>query len=148
MDNRGVSAVVEKTIAIGLVALLTGTLATSLLGGAVPDYRSTVGQEVGDRVLATAASEIEAAVPSSDGDVTVRRERALPGTITDIGYTFEVENRTLRLHHPDPAVGGSTRLAVPPSVSVPDGNWSGGVFAVSVRGPVGNRSLTVTEVEP
>lgn len=145
MDNRGVSPVVEKTIAIGLVALFTGGLLTTLLGGAVPDYRSSVGQEVGDRVLATAASEIERTVPTTESAVSIRRERRVPGTISGAGYRLRLNNRTLVLQHPDPAIGGSTRVAVPPDVTVRDGNWSGGDFVVTVGGDAGNHTLAVRE---
>lgn len=148
MDNRAVSSVVEKTITIGLVALLAGTLTASLVGGAVPDYQRSVGSEVGDRVLAAAASGIERALPASRGNVTVQREVALPETIERRGYTFAMENRTLSLRHPDPSIGGSTGLAVPPSVTVRNGTWDGGSFAVRVGGTAGNRTLFVDSVDP
>lgn len=148
MDNRGVSPVVEKTIAIGLVALFASGLTATLFAGAVPDYRRSVGQEVADRTLAEAASEIERAVPANDGTVAVDRVHVLPGTIEGAGYSLELSDRTLRLHHPDSTIGGETRLALQPSITVQNGTWSGGEFLVSVRGAAGNRTVSVGTSEP
>lgn len=143
MDNRGLTPVVEKTVAIGLVTLFVAGGLGTLFGGAVPDYRSQAGQEVGNRVLATAANEIERAAPASDGTVVVHRELSLPGTIDRAGYTLALANRTLSLDHPDPSIGGSIGLSLPETVTVQNGTVDGGGLVVRLRGPANNRTLTV-----
>lgn len=143
MDNRAVSPVVEKTIAIGLVVLFVSGFGGALLAGIVPDYRTGVGQEVGERTLATAARTVESAVPSANGTVTVEKTSALPGTIDDRAYRIELSGRRLRLAHPNPSIGAATRLAIPPDVTVRNGSWTGGRFVVRLSGPAGNRSLSI-----
>lgn len=143
MDSRAVSPVVEKTIAIGIAVLFVGGFGATLLTGAVPDYQRAAGQEVGERILATAAAEIERAVPAVDGTVDVTSERTLPGTIRGRSYALNLTNRSLSLDHPDDAIGGSTRVAVPSSVAVENATWAGGTFSVRVWGPAGNRTLAV-----
>lgn len=143
MDNRAVSPVVEKTIAIGLVVLFVSGFGGTLVSGVVPDYRSDVGQEVGERTLATAARTVEAAIPSANGTVTVEVVRELPGTIDDRTYRIELAGRRLQLTHPDPSIGASTRLAIPADVTVQNGSWTGGRFVVELSGPPGSRTLTI-----
>lgn len=143
MDNRGVSPVVEKLVAIGLVALFTAGLTATVLNGVVPDYQRAVGQDVGDRVLAAASDEIERAVPNTDTPTSVHREHDLPATIGGEGYRFRLSNRTLTLEHPDPSIGKTSALGLPDSVTVRDGNWSGGRLVVSVTGSADNRTLSV-----
>ena len=62
-DERALSPVVGKTLELGIVVLFVGLLTTVLLAGVVPDYRTATGKELGERVLTTAAQEIEHAVP-------------------------------------------------------------------------------------
>lgn len=143
MDNRGVTPVVEKTVAIGLVTLFVTASLGTLLGGVVPNYEQATGREVGERILASAGAEIERAVPATQANVAVRREHSLPGTIDGTGYSLVVENRTLSLTHPDPAVGGSTPLSVPSTVIVQNGTWTGGAQVIEVRGSASNRTLSV-----
>jgi hypothetical protein len=141
MDNRAISPVIEKTVTVGLVVLFISGFGGSLLTGTVPDYRASTGQEVGERVLATAASSIESANPSTTGTVDVRREQQLPGTIDDEGYRLVLQGRQLRLAHPDPAIGATTRLALPEGVTITNSTWDGGPFVVKVRGPVADRRV-------
>jgi len=145
MDDRAVSPVVEKTIAIGLVVLFVAGFAGTLLGGAVPDYRTAAGDEVADRVLATAAGTIEQAIPTTNASVTVHHRQALPPTIRGEAYDLVLRNRTLRLRHPDESIGGSTRLAIPAAVTVQNRTWDSPPLVVHVRGSAGNRTLTVAE---
>lgn len=145
MDDRAVTPVVEKTITVGLVVLFVAGFAGSLLGGAVPDYRTSAGQEVADRVLSSAASAIEEAPPATNATVRVRTERSLPPSIRGQAYDLVLRNRTLRLRHPDPQIGGTTRLGIPNSVTVRNGTWDSPPLVVRVRGPVENRTLAIAE---
>lgn len=145
MDDRAVTPVVEKTVAIGLVVLFVAGFTGSLLGGAVPQYRAAAGEEVAERTLAAAASTIQAALPATNASTTVRREQSLPPTISNRGYDLRLENRTLSLRHPDPTIGGSTRLAIPPSVTVANGSWDSPPLVVRVSGPPTNRTLSIAE---
>ncbi|QPV63805.1 hypothetical protein I7X12_04020 [Halosimplex litoreum] len=138
-DARGVTPAVGKTLEIGIVVLFVGLVTTALLGGVVPDYRTAAGAEVGDRVLATVAQEVERAVPPSARDVSARRTVELPSTIAGSGYAIRVDGRSLVLDHPDPAIGGRIDLAVPPRVDRVSGRTDGGAeTVVAVRdGPDG-----------
>jgi len=143
MDSRAVSPIVEKVVAVGIVALFVSGFVGALLGGVVPDYRAATGQEVGERVLARAAQTVERAIPSVDGPVRGRATAQLPATIADRGYHLELDGRTLRLDHPNPNIGASTRVAVPATATVRNGTWQGGDFVVRVRGPGRNRTLSI-----
>ena len=146
MDNRGVSPVVGKLLASGLAVLYIASVAGLLVGGLVPDYRATTGEEVGERVLATAADRVEQAQPATDGTATTRVEVDLPATIRDEQYRLEFRNRTLHLVHPDDGLDARTRLALPPNLTVTNGTWhSGDRLVVRVRGPSSNRTLSVED---
>ncbi len=145
MDDRAVTPVIEKTIAVGLVVLFVAGFGGSLLAGTVPAYRASVGQEVADRVLASAASAIEGAPPATNATAQIRVERRLPPTIRGASYDLQLRNRSLELRHPDPAIGGSTRLAIPESVTVENGTVDSPPLLVRVNGPAGNRTLSIAE---
>lgn len=146
MDNRGVSPVVGKLLAIGIAVLYIAGTTGILLGGVVPDYRATTGSELGERVLATAAGEIEQSIPATDGRSDVHLTRDLPRTIAGDRYRLVVRNRTLTLDHPDDAVDARTRLSLPPSLTVLNDTWeSGDPLVVHVRGRPDNRTLSLME---
>lgn len=133
--DRGVTPAVAKSVEVGVVVLFVGLLTTVLLGSLVPDYRSAAGARLGERTLATASHEVEAAVPPAEGRVDVRRTVDLPPTIAGSGYAVTVDGRALVLDHPDPAVGGRVRLVLPASVDRVEGRWdSGAETVVRVRG--------------
>lgn len=145
-DDRGVSAVVGKTLAIGLALLYIAGMTTVLFGGVVPDYREQTGAELGDRVLATAAGNVEETVPAVDGSVDTRREVTLPETIERRSYTLTVTNHTLTLEHPQEEIGGETRLALPDHVTVENGTYhSHGTLVIRVTGPPGDWRLSLEE---
>jgi hypothetical protein len=133
-DDRGLSPVVGKTLELGLVVLYLGFVTTTLYGGVVPDYRTAAGQSVADRTLASGAERIEAAIPPNATHVAVERRVSLPTTIRGEQYRVEATNRTsLRLRHPNPAIGGRVRLVVPDAVVSVSGEWrSGSPAAVTV----------------
>ena len=143
MDNRAVSPVVEKTVAVGLVALFVSGFGTALLGGSVPAYEASAGETVGERVLANVADEIEASIPTQNGSVRVQTRGAVPGTLAGESYHLELRGRQLRFVHPDPTIRTTTRLAVPGSLSVRNSSWPGGPFEVHVTGSTDNRTLRV-----
>lgn len=143
MDNRAVSPVVEKSLAVGLTLLFVAGMTSVLLSGVVPDYRTAAGGEMADRVLATAAGEIEGAVPAVEGDVDVRVEAELPGTIRNSGYSLVLDGRTLRLDHPNDVLDRSTTLSVPDSLSTDASRWNGGPLVIRVIGPASSRTLTL-----
>lgn len=143
-DSRAVSPVVGKSLVVALTLLyVTGTTGL-LLGTTVPAYEATAGDELGDRVLSTAASEIERAVRVTDGDLVARSTVDLPPTIQNSQYRLVVSGETLRLEHPDDQVGDEIRLALPPGVTVADGVWeSRETLVLRVRGPAEDRVLAV-----
>lgn len=143
MDNRAVSPVVEKSLAVGLTLLFIAGMTSVLLSGVVPDYQTAAGGEMADRVLASAAGEIERAVPAVGGSVDVREEVALPATVRDSGYALELDGGTLRLDHPRDALDRSTTLSLPDSLSVETSRWDGGTLVIRVTGPAGSRTLAL-----
>lgn len=134
MDSRAVTPVVEKVLTLGIVALFVGGTTTALLGGVVPTYRDAVGQEVGERVLATASHGVGEAVPPDGAAVSATRRVDLPASIRGSSYRLETDGRTLVLDHPHRAVDGRATLAVPSRVAAVNGSWhSGGSLVVTVR---------------
>jgi hypothetical protein len=123
VDNRGLTPVVGKTLAIGIVVLYIGLLTAVFYGGVIPEYRTTTGDEVGGRVLATAAERVQQAVPSPVWHVDARFRVELPPTIRGRAYSIRASNRSLVLEHPHPSIGGRTPLALPDTVSRVEGEW-------------------------
>jgi len=125
-DERGVSPVIEKLVTAGLVVLYIGGMTTVLFGGIVPAYETAAGEEVAERTLATAAGEIETAAPRSGSETAVRATVDLPATIDDTAYRIVLSDRQLRLEHPDPEIGATTRLAVSEDIRLEPGRWQSG----------------------
>jgi hypothetical protein len=145
-DTRGVSPVVGKSLAAGIALLYVAGMTGLLLGGVIPGYETSAGDELADRVLATATGEIERSVPQSDGEATARTEVDLPATIRDTSYRLVLSGRTLALDHPADGIGATTRLALPESLAVRNGTIdSGAGLVVVVSGSDGGRTLTVRE---
>jgi hypothetical protein len=145
-DERGVSPVVGKTLAAGLTLLYVASMTGLLLSGVVPEYETATGDEVADRVLSTAAGEIERTAAQPAGDVTVRRTVDLPPTIKDAGYRLVLSGETLVLDHPDDQIGGDVELSLPPEVAVESGAWeSDGQLLLRVSGPEKSRRLAMGE---
>ncbi|MXR50713.1 hypothetical protein GRX03_03705 [Halovenus sp. WSH3] len=143
-DERGMTSVVGKTLVIGIVLLYVGGMTTLLLGGVVPEYRSTAGAELGDRVLATAGGAIEQSVSEVNGTVRTNRSVDLPSTIRGRHYELELAGTRLRLRHPDPAIEGELSLALPPTMSTTNATWRSGTdLQIRVSGPRQNRTLTI-----
>lgn len=137
-DTRGVTPAVGKTLEVGIVVLFVGLVTTTLLGGVVPNYRAAAGEEVGSRVLATAAQEVERTVPPTARDVTVRRTVDLPTSIAGSNYEIRVDGRSLVLDHPEQRISGRLRLSLPPRVDRVEGAWqSGADTVVAVRDGTG-----------
>ncbi len=147
MTERAVSPVVGKVLEAGLVVLYVSMITTTLYGGVVPDYRTTVGDEVGDRVLSKAAERIQQAVPANGTAVRARMRVSLPETIRGTGYEIRADGRTLTLVHPTEKVEDSTRLAVPDSVVKVHGNWSSREPAVVVVRSAQSGSGLVVELK-
>ena len=145
-DDRGMTPVVGKTLAIGLAVLYIGGMMTVLLGGVAPAYETRAGSEVGERVLATAAGEIERTPPTVEGHVETQTTVDLPGTIADSGYRLVLSNRTetLVLDHPDSEIERETQLSLPAGVSAENGTVQGGnELRITVSGPADDRRLTI-----
>ncbi|MFB6311439.1 MAG: hypothetical protein ABEH64_09710 [Salinirussus sp.] len=143
MDSRALTPVLEKMVAIGLVVLFVSGFAGALLGGAVPSYRSSVASEVADRALAAAADGIETAVPATNATTTIHVRLMLPETLADTTYRIVLQNRTVRLQHPNRKVSTTTRLSVPDRVTISNASVPAGEVVVSVRGDAENRTLTL-----
>jgi hypothetical protein len=121
--NRGLTPVVSKTLAIGIVILYIGMLTAVLYGGVIPEYRTATGSEMGDRVLATAAERVQQSVPPAVWYVTARSRVELPPTIRGQAYSIRASNRSLVLEHPHPNIGGSVPLVLPSTVHRVEGEW-------------------------
>jgi hypothetical protein len=134
-EDRALSPVVGKALEAGIVVLFVALLTTTLYGGVVPNYRTAVGSEVGDRALVAAAERVERAVPSTATHVDRRVAVALPPTVRGAAYRVRTENESLVLDHPRPGVGGRVRLSLPAHVGNVTGTWSSGSRSwVVVRG--------------
>ncbi len=148
LDERGVSPVIGKVLEAGLVVLYIGLITTTLYGGVVPDYRTAVGDEVGDRVLSKTAERIQQAVPANGRTVRGRMRVTLPRTIRGMEYEIRAESRKLTLVHSNKEVSGTTRLAIPEHVDTVRGNWSSTEPAfVVVRSEGTERTGLVVELE-
>lgn len=123
------STTVGKVLEAGLVVLYIGLVTTALFGGVVPDYRATAGDAVADRTLATAVERIQQAIPPDGSAVRVDHRIALPGSIAGAAYRIDARGETLHLTHPNPAIGGRMRLALPPAVTTVSGGWESGAEA-------------------
>ncbi|MFC6975489.1 hypothetical protein ACFQL1_13855 [Halomicroarcula sp. GCM10025709] len=144
MDSRGLSTVVERLLGLGVVVLYIGLLTTTLYGGVVPEYRSAVGTELGERTLVQSAARVEGAVPPRARHVTAGVRVDLPATIDGTAYTIRTDGGALVLDHPDPSIGGRVRPVLPPRVSSFDGTWeSGERTVVTVDGGRGNVTVTL-----
>lgn len=142
MDNRGLSPVVGKTLAASIAVLYIAGMTALLLNGPVPAGQAAAGGELGERVLATAAGHVEASVPDGDRRVDIRTEVAMPATIRNTGYTLALRDGRLVLDHPTDALDRETRLSLPATLTVTDGDWrSTERLVVRVTGPPGNRTL-------
>jgi len=138
VTDRALVPVVGKVLEAMLVLLYVASLVTALHGGVVPDYRDAAAAEVSDRTLASTAARIEASVPPPSDDAAASRTVDLPAAIDDAVYRLRVENRTLVLDHPDPALSGRLRLALSPRVTAVEGSWrSDEPATVRVRGDDG-----------
>ena len=138
------SPVVGKSLAVTLTLLYVTSMLGLLLGTTVPAYEARAGDELGDRVLSTAASEVERAMRVTDSDLVVRSTVDLPPTIQHSQYRLVLSGNTLTLEHPDEQVGGEIRLSLPSGVTVADGVWeSRDTLVLRVTGPVDDRVITV-----
>ena len=145
-DDRAMTPVVGKTLAIGIVLLYLGGMTTILLGGTVPEYRTHAGSELGDRVLATAGGSIEQSIPNANGTVETNQTVDLPPMIREQSYELELAGGKLRLRHPNPEIGGEIRLSLPPTTTVENSTWHSGTdLRIRVRGPSENRTITLDQ---
>lgn len=146
MDSRGLSTVVEKLLALGVVLLYIGLLTTTLYGGTVPAYRSAVGAELGERTLAEATARIEQSVPPTGRSASATYRVDLPATIDDSAYVIRADGDRLVLDHPDSDVGGTTQPVLPDRVDTMTGTWqSGAETVVTVSGERGNLTVRLEE---
>lgn len=133
MDDRAVSAVVEKTLELGLVTLYVTLVTTTLLAGTVPQAETETGDAIAERTVAAAAERIEQAIPPTATAVTVRERVSLPATIRGTAYDLRVDGERLVLVHPDPGIAAEATLTLPDRVASIAGRWeSGGETVVAV----------------
>lgn len=125
-DDRAVSPVVEKTLAIGLVTLYVSLVSVTVYGGVVPDARTTAGHELADRTLAKATERVQQAVPPNATGVTVRLRVSLPATIRGAAYDVRTDGRALVFDHPNDELDRRALLALPSSVVRVEGRWQSG----------------------
>lgn len=126
MADRGTSPVVGKALEATLVVLYIGLVTATLYGGAIPEYRSTAGEEVADRTASHAAASIERAVPPEAVAAESRVDVDLPGTIAGDAYRIYVDRGRVVLDHPDPDVSTTVPLVVPARVVEVTGSWESG----------------------
>lgn len=141
-DERALTPVVSKTLVIGIALLYVSGLTTLLLGGVVPEYRASAGEELGERVLAQAAGSIEGAVPEGNGTVSHTATVDLPPTIEDRTYELVLRGEQLILEHE--TAGAETRLSLPPGASTENNTWaSGGKLEINVEGESGDWTVRI-----
>lgn len=143
IDDRGAAPVAGKALEIAIVVLYVAMLTSALYGGLLPEYRSLVGAELGERALAEAAGGVENAVPataagrprSNQSATRIEADVDLPGRLRGAAYRIRAANgSTLVLDHPRDGIGGRIRPALPESVASVTGEWySGGRTVVRVE---------------
>ncbi|WP_338727408.1 hypothetical protein [Haladaptatus sp. DJG-WS-42] len=149
MDSRAVTPVVGKVFEVGLVALYIGLLTTTLYAGAVPEYRTAAGAEVGERVLASATQRVEQSIPPAATTVQHRQTVSIPQTIRGEQYEIRAANESLVLLHPNENIDGKARLALPDRVVSVSGTWrSTDETALVVEDAPGGLRVRLTEVLP
>jgi hypothetical protein len=140
--DRAVAPVVGKLLAAGLAVLFVAGTTAALLGGIVPAYRTEVGGELADRVLAEAAASVERAVPDTDATTSVRIRVDLPASIRGTAYTLVLRDGRLLLDHPDDRLDAQTTVGLPPGVATAESRWeSGGSLVVRVSEHGANRTV-------
>jgi hypothetical protein len=139
IDDRAVSAVVEKTLELGLITLYVTLVTTTLLAGTVPQAETETGDAIAERTVAAAAERIEQAVPPTATAVTVRERVSLPATIRGTAYDLRADGERLVLVHPDQGIAAEATLTLPDRVTAVEGRWeSGGETVIAVdRSPSG-----------
>lgn len=143
-DTRALSPVIEKSFVAGIALLYVGGMMGLLLGGVIPGYQATAGEELGERTLATAATHIEQTPPQTHGVAETTTTVDLPGTIQDSTYELRLSNETLTLDHSDETFEREIRLALPENVTTAESTWnSGGDLLIRVDGPADNRTLSI-----
>jgi len=125
-DERAISPVVEKTLAIGLVVLYLSLVAVTFYTGILPDFRTAAGERVGERTLATASQRVQQAIPPNATAVGVRKQVDLPASIRGEGYEIRADGTALVLDHPNSGIGGRARPALPEYVTRVEGQWESG----------------------
>lgn len=142
-DDRAMTPVIEKSLAIGIaLAYIVGT--TGLVyGGLVPGYERATADELGERVLATAAGAIEGAPPAVDGRIDRRQSVDLPRTIDGERYEIVVVGDRLELDQPDDQLEAETTLSLPSGVTATGAYESAGPLVITITGPPNNRTLTI-----
>lgn len=123
MTDRAVTPVVGKALEAAIVVLFLGMLTASLYGGAVPEYRTAAGEQVGNRTLAAASHGVQQAVPASGSVRETRAAVDLPARIRGEPYRIRTDGRALVLDHPHSDVGGRARLSLPDTVVAVEGTW-------------------------
>lgn len=123
-STRALAPATGKALEVGLVVLFIGGLTASLFGGVVPEYRTAAAEEMGERTLAAAATDVERAVPPPAQRATRTVRVDLPRTIRGATYRVAVDDGGLVLDHPHPEVGGRVRLALPDRVTSVSGSWA------------------------
>lgn len=120
------SPVVGKATEAMLVVLYISLVAITLYGGAIPEYRASAGGEIADRTVASAAVDVEAAVPPETAATTVRTQIEIPATIAGDAYRISAEPDRLVLEHPNPSVKADAPLVLPERVVEVSGTWESG----------------------
>lgn len=140
--GRATVPAVGKALEAAIVVLYVGLLTTTLFTGYVADYRASAGDELADRTLATASHEVRGAIPPAATSARAHVRVDLPDTIRGEDYRIETDGEHLVLDHPDRAVGGRTRLALPDRVDSLSGSWhSQRPAAVRVAGTDGDLAV-------
>lgn len=122
-DDRGLVPVLGKNLEAAIVVVFIIGLTAALFGGVVPTYRTTSGDAVAERVIASATQRVQQAVPPNRSSIRGRTQVTLPTRIRGQTYTITVDDRRLVLEHPRPGVGARGRPGVPRYVISLEGGW-------------------------
>ena len=129
-DERAASPVVGKAMEAAIVVLYVGLVTAVLYGGVVPQYQAAAGAEVAERTLADAATDVEGAIPPEVTAAEASHEVDLPATIDGHAYRVTVDDGSLVLEHPSPAIDARIALVLPDRVVSVEGSWESGERAV------------------
>ncbi len=120
----------QTAVDAGLVLVYLLAIGAILYGSAVPTYQAAASERVADTVLTDSVRTITDVVSTRPAPATeqvagrTRLDIDLPETIDGQPYRVVSDGRTLRLEHPDPALGSAVVLPFDRKLTRIEGSWT------------------------